>query len=168
MPVVSAMTGGTGSPVTGSMKSSGERRTSDSVISGLAMRLAVADDLGLLGGDREDHDLLLLIEDGARGGGGHGLAFGASSGGGATGGSSVPSTCMPWRRSLTVAPLGPGLTTITPVRVRRIRRDRRELLLGQGDERVDVVAGLDDGADAAGLVDANGDRAQARPASGHR
>ena len=55
MPVRLAAAGVIGSPVTGSMKSSGERRTRVSEPS----QLGELDDLGLLGGDRQDHDLLL-------------------------------------------------------------------------------------------------------------
>ena len=56
-----------------------------------------------------------------------------------------------------VAPLGPGAVTIASSGL-STRLDRQELLLGQPDDRVDVVAGLDDGADAADLVDPDGDR----------
>ena len=109
--------------------------------------------------DREDDDLLLAVEGRA------GLpasdapmpaAAAALGRGGATGGSSVPRTCMPWRRSLTLVPLRPvddgdrrcptGLTVMTG-----------NLSRGQADDHVDVVAGLDDGADAADLVDLDGD-----------
>ena len=56
-----------------------------------------------------------------------------------------------------VAPLGPGATTSASSGL-RIVLDRSELLLGEADDRVDVVAVLDDGADAADLIDSNGDR----------
>ena len=58
---------------------------------------------------------------------------------------------------LDVAPLGPGAVTSASSGF-AISLIDSELLLGQADDRVDVVAGLDDGADAADLVDSNGDR----------
>ena len=63
------------------------------------------------------------------------------------GGSSVPRTCMPWRRSLTLVLLRPADDGDRGVG--RVDRDDRELVAGEADDHVDVVAGLDDGADAA-------------------
>ena len=48
--------------------------------------------------------------------------------------------------------------------VARVHGDDRELVGGEADDHVDVVAGLDDRADAGDLVDLDRDRAQARRA----
>ena len=127
--------------------------TRESVSRGLAW---LPDDLGLLGRDRQDHDLLLLVE-GGRSGRGRGVPRPepprTAGGRGRQRGLRSP---MPWRRTLVVscrwgrtqAP-GPNCVLL----------DRHELLLGEADDRVDVVTLLDDRADAADLVDSNGDRA---------
>ena len=69
---------------------------------------------------------------------------------------------MPWRSSLTLVPLMPA-TTVNESSV-GVDRDDRELVGGEADDHVDVVTGLDDRADAADLVDLDGDAALCRRA----
>ena len=71
-----------------------------------------------------------------------------------------PRTCMPWRSTLTLVLLRPA-TTVIELSC-GLSCDDRERVAGEADDQVDVVAGLDDGADAGDLVDLDGDRALAR------
>ena len=120
------------------------------------------DDFGLLGGDRQDDDLLLVVE--GRAGprrGARRMAGGAPRRSAGGGGSSVPSTCMPWSSSLTLVLLRPATTVTESSAGSTVMTGN--LSLGEADDHVDVVAGLDDRADAADLVDLDA-RSQRRPA----
>ena len=92
-------------------------------------------------------DLLLAGERGA----GRPVGRGGPGRPAAAGGSSVPRTCMPWRSSLTLVLLRPGDDREGVVG--RVDGDDRELVGLEADDHVDVVAGLDDRADAGDLVD---------------
>ena len=117
-----------------------------------AVHLRELEDFGLLGGDRQDDDLLLAVQGrvGLRRRWPRGVGCSPSAGG-AGGGSRVPMTCMPWSRSLTLVLLRP-VTTVIELSVGLIVMTGN-LSRGQADDHVDVVTGLDDRPDAADLVD---------------
>ena len=126
-----------------------------------AVQLGELDDLGLLGVDREDDDLLLAVE-GRRGAGVRAWARPrrCCRCPRAAAAAACPSTCMPWSRSLTLVLLRPETTVMDWSS--RVHGHDRELVAGEADQHVHEVAGLDDRADAGHLVHLDRDADLAR------
>ena len=95
-------------------------------------------------------------------------AAGACVGGGGTGGSRAAEHLHALEEDLDGRALGSGSGDERLVGSSSGSWIDRELLLGQADDRVDVVTGLDDRADAADLVDLGRRSLAVRPGPGHR